>query len=161
MLLIFYTLFLLFLVLHVSLYYVFVDSNRTDKVSTSPEMISPVRLLFHLWVALEKLYRQLALQYPHQLRNRNLRWNRQDKMNVVLLYAHFFNLTFLPFTQQLYIFFQKSLDFSLKDPKSIFWHPYNMVLTLVNNMRQFFILSHVTNIGIANRTLPPPKEVGF
>jgi len=36
-----------------------------------------------------------------------------------------------------------------------------MVVTLVNNMRQFLVLTHVTNIGIADRTLPPPKEVGF
>ncbi len=161
MLLFFYTLLFFFLVLHVSLYYVFVDSNRADKIASRPEMIAPIRLLFHLRVALEKLYRQLTFQYPHQLRNRHLWRNRHDKMNVVILDAHFLNLTFFPFTQHLYIFLYQLLDFSSQDPKPIFWYPNNMVVTLVNNMRQFLVLTHVTNIGIADRTLPPPKEVGF
>ena len=161
MLLFFYTFLFFFLVLHVSLYYVFVDSNSADKIASRPEMIAPVWLLFHLRVALEQLYRQLTFQYPHHLRNRHLWRNRHNKMNVVMLDTHFLNLTFFPFTQHLYIFLNKLLDFSSQDPKSIFWYPNNVVLTLVNNMRQFLVLTHVTNIGIANRTLPPPKEVGF
>ena len=161
MLLLFYTLFLFFLVLHVPFYYFFVDSNGTDKIASSPEMISPVWLLLHFPVALEQFYRKFTFQCPHQLRDRNPRWNRHNKVNVVILYTHFLNLAPFPLTQHLYIFFQKPLYFSFQDAKSIFWHPYNMVLTLVNNMRQFFVLTHVTNIGIAGRTLPPPKEVGF
>jgi hypothetical protein len=161
MLLLLYAFFLFFLVLHIPLYHVFVDSNRADKIPSSPEMIPPVWFLFHFWVALKQFYSQLSFQNTHHLRNRNLRWNRQDKMNMVFLNAHLLNFTFLPFTQQLYIFFYKLFDFSFKDTKPVFWYPYNMVLTLVNNMRQFLILTHVTNIGIAVRTLPPPKEVGF
>ena len=161
MLLLFCTLLLFFLVLHVSLYYFFVDSNRADKISTGPEVISPVRFLLHLWVAFEKLYGQLAFQYPHHIRNRHLGRNRQNKMNVVTLYAHFLNLTFFPFAQHLYILFYQLLDFSSQDPKTIFWYPNNVVLALVNNMREFLVLTHVTNIGIAYRTLPPQKEVGF
>jgi hypothetical protein len=161
MLLLFCTLFLFFLVLHVPFYYVFVDSNRADKIASGPKMIPQVRFLLHLWVALKQFYSQLTFQNTHHLGNRYLRWNRQDKMNVVLLNAHFLNLTFFPFTQRLYIFFQKSFDFSFQDSKPVFWHPNNMVLTLVNDMRQFLVLTHVTNIGIADRTLPPPKEVDF
>jgi hypothetical protein len=77
------------------------------------------------------------------------------------LYTHFLNLTFFPFTQQLYILFYQLLDFSCQDSKPVFGYPNNMILTLVDNMRQFFVLTHVTTIGIADRTLPPPKEVGF
>ena len=86
MLLLLCTLFLFFLVLHVPLYYFFVDSNRADKIATGPEVISPIWFLLHLGVAFEQLY--------------------------------------------------------------IFFHP-------------FLVFTHVTNIGIAKRTLPPPKEVGF
>ena len=161
MLLFFYTFFFFLLVLHVPLYYIFVDANRADKIASSPEMISPVWLFFHLWVAFEQLYRQLAFQYPHHLRNRHLRWNRHNKMNVVILDTHFLNLTFFPFTQHPNIFFYLLLDFSCQDSKPIFGNPNNMILTLVDNMREFLVLTHVTNIGIADRTLPPPKEVGF
>jgi hypothetical protein len=161
MLLLFYTLLLFFLVLHIPLYYFFVDSNRTDKIASSPETIPPVRFWLQLRIALEQLYDQLAFQYPHQFRNRYLRLNRQNKMNVITLYAHFMNLTSLPFAQHLYIFFDQFLDFPGQDPKSVFRNPNKMVFTLIDNMRQFLVLSHVTNIGIAQRTLPPPREVGF
>jgi len=161
MLLLLYTLFLFFLVLHVPFNYIFVDANGGDKIASRPEMIAPVRLLFHLRVALEQLYRQLTFQYPHHLRNRYLWRNRHDKMNMVILDTHFLNFTFFPFTQRPYIFFYQLLDFSSQDSKPIFWYPNNMVITLVNDMRQFLVLTHITNIGIANRTLPPPKEVGF
>jgi len=161
MLLFFHTFLLFFLVLHVSLYYVFVDTNRTYKISTCPEMIPPVWFFLHLGVAFKKLDRQLAFQYAHHLRNRNLRWNRQDKMNVVILYAHLLNLTFFPFAKHLYIFFYQLFDFSRQYPKPVLRHPNNVIVTLVNNMRQFLVLTHATNIGIAVKTLPPPKEVGF
>jgi hypothetical protein len=36
-----------------------------------------------------------------------------------------------------------------------------MIITLVDNMRKLFILTHDTNIGKAKRTLPPSKTVGF
>jgi hypothetical protein len=161
MLLFIYTFFFFLLVLHVPLYYIFVDANRADKIASSPEMISPVWLFFHLWVAFEQLYGQFTFQYPHHLRNRHLRRNRHDNMNVINLDTHFLNLTFFPFTQQPYILFYQLLDFSCQDSKPVFGYPNNMILTLVNNMRQFFVLTHAANIGIADRTLPPPKEVGF
>ena len=150
--------FLLFLLmLYVSLYYFFIYSNCADKITTRPEMIAPVRFLLHLGVALKQLYGQLTFQYPHQLRNRYLRWNRHDNMNVVDLYTHFLNLTFFPFAQHPDILFYQLLDFSCQDPKPIFRNPNNVIFTLINNMRQFFVLPHVTNIGIAEITLPPPK----
>ena len=161
MLLLFYTLFLFFLVLHVPFYYIFVDSNGADKIASRPEMISPVWFLLHLRVALEQFYRKFAFQYSHHLRDRNLWWNRHNKVNVVILYTHLLNLAPFPLTQHLYIFFYQLLDFASQDSKPVFWYPNNMVLTLVNNMREFLVLTHVTNIGIADRTLPPPKEVGF
>ena len=161
MLLDLYLFLFLLLMLDISFDNVFVDSNSADKITSRPKMIAPVRFLFHLRVALEQLYRQLTFQYPHHLRNRYLWRNRYDKMNVVILDTHFLNFTFLPFTKHPYIFLYKLLDFSIQDPKSVFGYPNNMVVTLVNNMRQFLVLTHVTNIGIADRTLPPPKEVGF
>jgi len=161
MLLFFYLSLFLLLMLDISFDNVFVDSNSADKITSRPEMIAPVWLFFHLWVALEQLYRQLTFQYPHHLRDRHLWRNRHDKMNMVILDTHFLNFTFFPFTKHPYIFLYQLLDFSMQDPKSVFWHPNNMVVTLVNYMRQFLVLTHVTNIGIANRTLPPPKEVGF
>jgi hypothetical protein len=77
------------------------------------------------------------------------------------LYTHFLNLALFPFTQHSNIRFQKQLDLSRHFPKSIFWNPNNVVITFIDNMRQFLVLTHVTNIGIANRTLPPSKTLGF
>jgi hypothetical protein len=36
-----------------------------------------------------------------------------------------------------------------------------VIITLIYNMRKLFILTHITNIGKAERTLPPSKTVGF
>ena len=157
MLLFFCTFLLFLLMLYVSLYYLFIYSNCADKIATRPEMIAPVRFLLHLWVAFEQLYCQLTFQCPHHLRNRHLRRNRHNNMNVVTLDTHFLNLTFFPFAQHPDILFYQLLNFSRQDPKPIFGHPNNMIITLIYNMRQFLILAHATNIGIANRTLPPPK----
>ncbi len=164
MLLFFHLSLFLLLMLDISFDNVFIYSNSANsanKISSRPEMIAPVRLLFHLRVALEQLYCQLTFQYSHHLRNRYLWRNRYDKMNVVILDTHFLNFTFFPFTQHPYIFLYQLLDFPIQNSKPIFWHPNNMVVTLVNNMRQFLVLTHATIIGIADRTLPPPKEVGF
>jgi hypothetical protein len=119
MLLLFYTFLLFFLVLHVPHYYFFIDSNRAGKIAMGPEVISQVGFLLHLWVAFKQLYSQLSFQYPHQLRNRYLRWNRQYNMDMVTLDAHLLKLTFFPFTQQLYIIFYELLNLSSQDLKSI------------------------------------------
>ena len=161
MVLFFYLSFFFLLMLYISLYDIFIYSHRANKISTRPEMITPVRLLFHLRVTFKQLDCQFAFQYSHHLRNRYLGWNRQHKMNVVILNTHFENLTFLPFTQLSYILFYQHLDLSSQYPKPIFGHPNNMIITLIYNMRQFLVLTHVTNIGIATRTLPPSKTVGF
>jgi len=161
MLFIFYTLLLFFLVLSVALYHVLVYSNRADKIATGPKVIPPVQFLLHLWVAFKQFYGQFAFQNSHHLRYRQLWWNRQDKMNVVNLYTHFLNFTFLPFKKQLYIFFYQLFDFPSQDSKTLFWNLDNLIFRLIGNIREFYVLAHSTNIGIADRTLPPPKEVGF
>ena len=143
------------------LFFYFVDANRADKIASNPEMISPVWLFFHLWAAFEEPYGQFTFQYPNHLRNRHLRRNRHDNMNVINLNTHFLNLTFFPFTQHLYILFYQLFDFLCQDPKPVFGYPNKMILILLNNMRQLLVLTHATNIGMADRTLPPPKEVGF
>jgi hypothetical protein len=109
MLLLLYALFLFLLVLHLALYYIFVDYNGADKKATRPELIAPVRLLFQLRVALEQLYCQLSFQ----------------------------------------------------DSKPVFGYPNNMILTLVNFMREFLVPTRFTIIGITDRILPPPKKVDF
>jgi hypothetical protein len=161
MLLLFYTPLLFFLALHVPFYHFFINSNCADKISRSREVISPLGFLLYLRVALEQFYSKFAFQYPHHLRDRNLRRNRHDKVNVVILYTYFLNLAPFPLTQYFYIFFYQLLDFSSQDPKRIFRYPDNVVLTFINNMREFFVITHVINIVMAYRTLPPPKEVGF
>jgi hypothetical protein len=161
MLLTFYSFFFFLLILHVSLYLIFIYSYCAHKISSRPEMIPPIWLLLHLWIALEQLYRQLSLQYPHHFRYRYPWWNRQNKMNVVSLNTHFLNLTFFPFTQHLYILFNQLFDFTRNDSKPIFRYPYNVIIALIFNMRQFLILTHVKNIGKAVRSLPPSKTVGF
>jgi len=88
-------------------------------------MIALIWFLLHLRVTFKKLYRQLTFQDPHQFRNRQLRWYRHNKMNVVTFHTHFLNLTF------------------------------------IYNMGQFLVLTHVTNMGTAEITLPPTKEVDF
>jgi len=161
MLLFFCTFLFFLLILYVSLYRLFVNSDGADKITTRPEMISPIWFFLHLGVAFEQLYGQLTFQYSHHLRNRYLWRNRQYNMNVVCLDTHLLNLTFFPFAQHPNIFFYELLDFPSQDPKPIFGNPNNMILTFVDNMREFLVLTHVTNIGTADRTLPPPKEVGF
>jgi hypothetical protein len=161
MLLCFYLFLFLFLMLYVSFYDLFVDSNRADKIATSPKMITPVWLLLHFRVALEQLYCKLALQDTHHLRNRNLGRYRQYKMDVVILNTHLFKLTMFPVTQHPDVRFYQLLDLPSQNPKSIFGNPYNVIITLINNMRQLLVLAHVTKIGIAVKTLPPSKTVGF
>ena len=160
MLLFFCQLLFFLLMLDVSLYYVFIYSNRADEITTSPK-IAPIRLLLHLGITLEQLDRQLTFQYPHQFGYGYPRWNRQYKVNVINLNTHFMNLTFLPRAQKPYIFFNHGFHLASQYLKSVFRHPYNVIITLIYNMRKLFILTHITNIGKAERTLPPSKTVGF
>lgn len=161
MLLIFCKFFFFLLILDVSLYYVFINSNCADKVSARPEMITPIRLLFHLGVTLEQLYCKFPFQYPHQFRYGYPWRNRNYQMNVINLNAQLLNLTFLPFTQHLYVFLHKRFNLSCQYPKSILGNPNNVVITFIYNMRKLLILTHITNIGKPMRTLPPSKTVGF
>lgn len=121
MLLLLYLFLFLLLMLEISFNNVFIYSYRANKIASSPEMIALVGLLFNLRVALEQLYHKLTFQYTHYLRNRYFCKNRHNKMNVVILDLHLLILTFLPFTQHLYIFLYQLLDFSIQDPKPAFW----------------------------------------
>lgn len=161
MLLLFYKFFFFLLMLDVSLYYFFIYSYCTYKVSPSPEMITPIRLLLHLGIGLEQLYSKLSFQYPHQFRYGYPGWYRHQKVNVVNLNTQLLNLTFLPFTQHLYVFLHKRFNLSCQYPKSILGKPNNVVITFIYNMRELLILTHITNIGKPKRTLPPSKRVGF
>jgi hypothetical protein len=82
-------------------------------------------------------------------------------MNMINLNTHLLYLTSLPFTKHPDIFLNQLFDLSIQNPKPIFRNPYNMIITLIYNMRQSLVLTHVTNIGIAFKTLPPSKTVGF
>jgi len=161
MLLFLYLFLFLLLMLDISFDYVFIYSYGANKISSRPKMIAPVWLLFQLGICFKQLYGQFAFQYSHHLRNRYFRWNRHHKMDVVDLHTHFLNLTLFPFTQHSKIRLQKQLDLSRQYPKSIFGDPYNVVITFIDNMRQLLVLTHVTNIGIASRTLPPSRRWVF
>ena len=147
MLLFFYSFLFFLLMLYVSLYYLFIYSNCADKIASRPEIIAPVRLFFHLWVAFEQLYCQLTFQGPHHLINRHLRRNRHDNMNVVCLDTHLLNLTFFPFTQHPDIFFYQLLDFSSQDPKPIFRNPNNMIFTFIDNIVSLCIVNKQNSIA--------------
>ncbi len=138
MLLFFCQLLFFLLMLDISLYYVYINDHCADKVSTGPKMIAPIRLLFHLGVSFEQFDRQLTFQYPHQFVYRYPRWNRHYKVDMINLNTHFMNLTILPRAQKPYIFFDKSFHLASQYPKSVFRHPYNVVITFIYNMRKFF-----------------------
>jgi len=161
MLLFLYNLLLLLLILHVSLYHIFVYTNCAYKISPCPEMIAPIRLLFHLRIAFKQLDCKLPFQYSHQVRNRYLWRYGNNNMDMVYLNAHLMYLTILPFTQHFNIFLKQCFNFSSQNTKSIFRNPYNVIITFIDNMRKLFIFAHSTNIGKAIRTLPPSKTVGF
>ena len=71
MLLFFYTFLFFLLMLYVSLYYLFIYSNRADKIATGPAVISPVWFLLHLRVAFEQLHDRYSRSDSHRDR---LRW---------------------------------------------------------------------------------------
>jgi len=149
------------LILHVLPYHIFVYSNCAYKISSRPEMITPIRLLFHLWIAFEQLDSKLPFQYSHQVGNTYLWRYGNNNMDMVYLNAHLLYLTILPFTKHFNIFFKQCFNFSSQNTKSIFWNPYNVIITFIDNMRKLSIFAHSTNIGKAIRTLPPSKTVGF
>ncbi len=132
--------FFFLLMFDVLLYYGFTYSKGAGKVSKRPKMITPIRLLLHPGITLEQLDRQLAFQKLHQFGYRYTRWNRKYKVNMINLHTHFMNLPFLPFTQKPYIFFNQGLNLTSQYTESIFWHPYNVIITCINNMRKLFFL---------------------
>jgi len=161
MLLFLYLFLLLLLISYISLYRCFIYAYRTNKITTRPEMIPPVRLLFQLRITPKQLDSQLALQNTHQSRNRYLRGYRQNNMYMIKLYAQLLNIAPFPLAQHTNIFLNKFLDLTSQYSESILRNPDNVIITLIYNMRQFPVFAHVTNIGIADRTLPPSKTVDF
>ena len=161
MLLLFKSFFLILLILHVSLDYLFVNSNRGDLVASCPKVIAPIGLMLHLRVTLEQFDRKLTFQCAHQFRDTYFRGNRNHKMNMILFNAHLLNIASLPFTQHAYIFFQQGIDLAFQDPKPILGYPDNVIITFIYDMRQLPVFNHSTNIGIAVRKLPPSKTVVF
>ena len=142
--------FFLFLILHISFYHFFVNPNRVYKISSCPEMISPIWFLLQYGITLEQfyrqlIYRQLTLQDAHILRNGNFRWNRNHQMNMIELHIHLFYNNLFPFTQHFYVLLQQSFYSSSQNAKSIFRNKHNMIITFINYMRQFSVL-HVTNL---------------
>ena len=161
MLLFLYLFLLFFLIFHISLYRFFIYANCANKITSDPKMIAPIWLLFHLRIAPKQLDGQLPLQYPHQFRYRYFWGYRNHHMYMVMLNAQLLNITPLPFAKHANIFLNKILDLTSQYPESILRYPDNVIITLIDNMRQFPVFAHVTNIGIAERTLPPSKTVGF
>jgi len=161
MLLFFCQFLFLLLMLDVSLYYILIYAHSADKITTRPKMITPIRLLLHLGIGFEQLDRKFTFQYSHQFGYGYPRWNRQYNVNMINLYAHFMNIAFFPLAQKPYIVFNQGFHLTSQYPKSVFGHPYYVVITFINNMRKLFILTHITNIGKPVRTLPPSKTVGF
>ena len=161
MLLNLYFFFLLLLILNIPFYHVLIYSNCTNKISSCSKVIPPIRFLPHFWITFEQLNCQLTFQGTHHFRHRHFRWYRYNKMNMINLNIHLVYLTSFPFTQLPYIIFYKGFDFTYQYTKTILWNPNNMIITFIDYMRKFFIFTHATNIGIANRTLPPSKTVDF
>ena len=153
--------FFILLILYISLDQFLINANRTYKIASSPKMIPPIWFLLHIRITPEQFYGQLPFQCPHQFRNGYPWRNRHNEMDMITLYTHLLYLTFLPLTKQSYILLNQLLNLSFQNAKTIFGYPYNMIITFIYNMRQFLVLTHVTNIGKALRTLPPSKTVGF
>lgn len=152
MLLFLYVLLLFFLVFHIPLYRFFIYANCANKITPGPKMIAPIWPLFHLRITPEQLDSQLPLQYTHQFRYRYFWGNRQHHMYMVKLNAQLLNITPFPFAKHANIFLNKFLNLTSQHPESILGNPDNVIITLINNMRQLPVFAHVTNIGIAERT---------
>ncbi len=162
--LLFKSFFLILLIRHVSLDYLFVNSNRGDKVAACPKVIAPTQLLLHLRVTSEQFDRKRPFQCTHEFRDAYFRGNRNHKMNLILLDAYLLNITshhIASFHKHTYIRFKQGFYLSFQNPKPIFRYPDNVIITIIYNMRQLLVFTHSINIGIAVRKLPPSKTVVF
>jgi hypothetical protein len=118
---------------HIFFYLVLIQTNGTYTVSLGPEMSSPVPLLQFI-VHVKYLDGTLAIQKPYYLRYGILWRNRNHQMYVVLLYIALQYLNLFPFAQLLYYFPNGPPELATQYLESIFWTPYDMVLTLPHRM---------------------------
>jgi len=86
----------------------------------------------------QKLHQHLCSSTPHYLGNAIPRWKRQKYMNMILRYSHRINLK----TMITRYFFKYTLhsfpNIPSKNPFSIFWSPYQMILCIIYCMTSPF-----------------------
>jgi len=69
-----------------------IQANRVYTVSSRPEVIAPIGLVFQVAELVEHPNRRTPLDRPNELRNRHFRWHHHKQVNVVNLDVQFDNL---------------------------------------------------------------------
>ena len=109
-------------------------SDCTGKVSVFPKLTRPKTFLDARELA-EQFPRTYALDYPHHLTYRKLRWKRHQQMHMVNRYFHFLYLYSVFFTYLSYELFRSSpYRFIRKYLLPIFRAPHQMVYRVVDRM---------------------------
>jgi len=156
-----------FLVLHVSPYLLFIQSDRRHAVPAAPKVVSPVRLLLQHRVLLEQSYRRLSLQQPHPIRHRQFRRYRDHHVHMVLADAHLQYLHALVFRQRSDPVVKPVPHLPRQYPKPILRTPHYVITALVHYMGYLLPFPHApsyhTSFLAAQpiSTSPPSKTVDF
>ena len=141
--LVFFEPLILFLIFYVAPYLVLVQTYRAYTIPAAPEMITPVRPTLQRRVALENLYRRLALQYAHHFRNRVLWRYAYHSVHMVFPHAQLQYFYRFPLAQRSDCFFDKLCYSTLQYPEPVFRAPHDMIAALVHHMSQLLPFRHI------------------
>lgn len=134
LLLSFFLALLILLVLHISLYFLFIQPECAYTIPSRPKMVTPIWLLLHIRIPLKHLDRRFPLQHPHHFRYRILRRDHHDYMHVILLNIQRLQLQIFPLAQHPYACLYK-LHFLLQHHSiPILRTPYNVIFATVDSM---------------------------
>ena len=105
-------------------------------------MIAPIRLLAQTRKHIEQPYRSTSFQDAHQLRDRQPRRHLHQQVHMIRLHVHFHDLTSALLTKRHHAPLHFPTDRTLQHPKPILRHPYQVVLTMPDNMRSSLEPAH-------------------
>jgi len=109
----------------------------SGKIPIFPKFPTP-KLLPYFRMFLKNYTSTYALQHPHYLGNAIPRWKRQKYMNMILPYFHRINLKTMITRYFLKYILQSFPNIPSKNPFSIFWSPYQMILCIIYCMTSPF-----------------------
>ena len=118
-----------------------IEANRIHKVAPRPKVIPPIGLLLQTRITLEQFDCQLALEKSHERADGQLRRNRTDQVDVILLNAQFDDLDLFPLTQRVDVLLQVLLDHAFENAKTVLRRPNDVIVALVDNMGKLAIFT--------------------